>query len=322
MDPDFDRSPNDKYRCEICHTRGDHFKSLCPKNGDPYSIIQKRKARGIKTPTSKKTKSRILENRDIVSDTLRDSESLCSRVISRAESSYGLSSISPPYSYSPTPSGRKLEILQSLQNVEDSKQRLFREQSDELVGMIQETTIKRSGNTKRARSGDGSRSSGTDSPADSAYARKTRKTDSQGMGTIPKEDLDMAGMMVRAFRKRDQDCESDDTSMTSEEHVDTNGHYAADSTSRKPTFTLRPNENSSESVDLYESEGDNSDEMYKDGLNMKPIMKYSPLVQYLVQRRPETREVVNHVGKRKTAQDMWKQTDLERAKRAKAMRDT
>jgi len=54
MDPTYDRPPPNDYECEICKARGQHFKSLCPKNTDPYSIIQKRKRRGINVSYSNK----------------------------------------------------------------------------------------------------------------------------------------------------------------------------------------------------------------------------------------------------------------------------
>ena len=54
MDPTYDRPPPNDYECEICKARGQHFKSLCPKNTDPYSIIQKRKRQGINVSSSNK----------------------------------------------------------------------------------------------------------------------------------------------------------------------------------------------------------------------------------------------------------------------------
>ncbi|PBP27227.1 putative protein MPE1 [Diplocarpon rosae] len=320
LDPAFDRLPDNNYRCEICHKRGDHFKSLCPENSDPYSITQKRKARGIRTP-SKNSKSRILQDRVIISKTSRDSERLGVRATLRAKSSDSLLSWTPSSNYSSPSSARKLEIFRSLQNVEDRKQRLFREQSDEFLDMIQETTSQRSGDLKRAHSGDGSRSSGTDEPANSVYARKARKMDSLGMES-PKQNVDMTEFMSCAVQKQDQDGKSDDASMKSERHVDTNGHHVVNSTWRKLSVALRPIEDSSESVDLYDSEGDNSDDVCMDELTMKPAIQYSPIVQSLMQRRPEMRQVVNCVRKRKTAQDMWEQDDQVRLKQPKTILDT
>jgi hypothetical protein len=49
MDPAFDKPPDLHYTCTICNANGKHYKSLCPKNSDPFSIIQRRKDQGLKT---------------------------------------------------------------------------------------------------------------------------------------------------------------------------------------------------------------------------------------------------------------------------------
>ncbi|TAQ91008.1 hypothetical protein B7494_g609 [Chlorociboria aeruginascens] len=50
LDPSYDRAPDMNYVCPICKERGRHYKSLCSMNNDPYSIIVRRRERGIKTP--------------------------------------------------------------------------------------------------------------------------------------------------------------------------------------------------------------------------------------------------------------------------------
>ncbi|KAG9231620.1 hypothetical protein BJ875DRAFT_406612, partial [Amylocarpus encephaloides] len=49
MDPTYDKPPSNEYICAVCDARGLHYKSLCPTNPDPYSIIQRRKAQGFRT---------------------------------------------------------------------------------------------------------------------------------------------------------------------------------------------------------------------------------------------------------------------------------
>jgi hypothetical protein len=49
LDPAYDKPPNNSYTCPICHLKGKHYRSLCPKNTDPYSLTQKRIAKGIKS---------------------------------------------------------------------------------------------------------------------------------------------------------------------------------------------------------------------------------------------------------------------------------
>src|SRR4051812_47642165 len=46
MDPAYDKPPGQDYICVVCKAEGAHYKSLCPRNLDPYSINQKRKAAG------------------------------------------------------------------------------------------------------------------------------------------------------------------------------------------------------------------------------------------------------------------------------------
>ena len=54
LEPAFDKAPNDNYCCPICRKWGKHYKSLCPLNEDPFSIIQKRRSLGIETPGDSK----------------------------------------------------------------------------------------------------------------------------------------------------------------------------------------------------------------------------------------------------------------------------
>ncbi|KAH8804666.1 hypothetical protein F5884DRAFT_754265 [Xylogone sp. PMI_703] len=53
LDPSYDSPPDRSYKCIICQRVGEHWRSLCPKNKDPYSLTQKRKALGISKSTFK-----------------------------------------------------------------------------------------------------------------------------------------------------------------------------------------------------------------------------------------------------------------------------
>ena len=44
LDPAYDKSPDQYYRCQVCLAAGKHYTSLCPRNTDPDSITQRRKA--------------------------------------------------------------------------------------------------------------------------------------------------------------------------------------------------------------------------------------------------------------------------------------
>lgn len=85
MDPSFDQPPDDSYVCIVCSARGEHYKSLCPYNGDPHSLAQKRKRAGY-TPPSKVERS---NGRNAFGDWTHDraegyDNTLCRRSISQS----------------------------------------------------------------------------------------------------------------------------------------------------------------------------------------------------------------------------------------------
>jgi hypothetical protein len=86
MDPSYDQPPDKFYICAVCSARGDHYKSLCPKNADPYCLTQKRKAAGI-VPPEKRERS---DGRSILGEWENDrvqgyENKLCSRSISDSQ---------------------------------------------------------------------------------------------------------------------------------------------------------------------------------------------------------------------------------------------
>ncbi|KAI9054841.1 hypothetical protein LZ554_001985 [Drepanopeziza brunnea f. sp. 'monogermtubi'] len=260
MDASFDRPPAEDYRCDVCHERGVHFKSLCPKNTDPYSIIQKRKARGIATPTK---------------DDRKKESSIRGRISDFSVESSSSSSTS----YSFPPSAKKLELIESLQDLEKKKQSLFREQSEEIVSMIRE------GTGKRVREEDYSRPSG------SPQRRKVRKTDRE---------------VTSSHNEQDEGYKSD-VEMT--EYIDENAH--ADR-----IFALRPIEISPAS--RVSDQREKSDEEIEEVTIDKPAKEYPPFVRMLMRTRPEMSEIVNHINKRTTARDMWEQVDREQQQQVKS----
>ncbi|EKD19665.1 uncharacterized protein L3040_001990 [Drepanopeziza brunnea f. sp. 'multigermtubi'] len=259
MDASFDRPPAVDYRCDVCHERGVHFKSLCPKNTDPYSIIQKRKARGIATPT-KNDRKKESSIRSRMSDFSVESSSTSST------------------SYSFPPSVKKLELIESLQDLEKKKQNLFQEQSEEIVGMIRE------GTGKRVREQDYSRPSG------SPQRRKVRKTDRE---------------VTPSDNEQDEGGRSDVEMI---EYIDENAH--ADR-----IFALRPIEISSAS--RVSDQRENFDEEIEEFTIEKPTKEYPPFVRMLMRTRPEMSEIVNHINKRRRARDMWEQVDREQQQQVK-----
>lgn len=153
MDPAFDKPPNMNYCCPVCKEWGKHYKSLCPKNMDPYSITQKRSEAGIKTPGE--THPVVLKDWDWekTADQKRENSG-SSRGRSRVQSG-GLDSgstfrssadYSPPDAapaeptpkYTDTASSNTQEVFKTLRKIDDMKMRV--EQLDEVgtddVGMI------------------------------------------------------------------------------------------------------------------------------------------------------------------------------------------
>lgn len=44
MDPKYDKAPDPNYRCDFCKKYGDHFAALCPRNKQPWSLNEQRRA--------------------------------------------------------------------------------------------------------------------------------------------------------------------------------------------------------------------------------------------------------------------------------------
>ncbi|KAL5316708.1 hypothetical protein ACEPPN_015758 [Leptodophora sp. 'Broadleaf-Isolate-01'] len=299
-DPSYDKPPDETYKCEICHKRGDHFKSLCPKNADPYSIIQKRRARGIVTTSPGACNSRR-DDWEKESKAQRDREIDWHERRSRGRLTEYSSSSSPRE----TPhSSKKLELLESIQDLEDRKRGLFREQSDDISDMIREGTMKSS---DRKRDRPGYEPASIDSPAANTIQARKKARKAESEHTSP--DSHMSERKEREGTAHTQDCyvedmEQNDTEMYGYE--DSNGVEAENHQSTPPVaFTLRPIGMSPGSMISDES----SDEMEIDELISRPIKEYSPFVQNLMRKRPEMDEVVNVVKRRKTAREMWKEAD-------------
>lgn len=54
MDSAYDKPPEPHYQCEVCKEKGDHYKSLCPANTDPFSLTKKRRRLQAKKLTERK----------------------------------------------------------------------------------------------------------------------------------------------------------------------------------------------------------------------------------------------------------------------------
>jgi hypothetical protein len=51
LDPAYDKPPHNSYTCAICYLKGKHYRSLCPRNQDPFSLTQQRKEHAMRSET-------------------------------------------------------------------------------------------------------------------------------------------------------------------------------------------------------------------------------------------------------------------------------
>lgn len=199
MDPTYDRPPPADYECEICKARGKHFKSLCPKNTDPYSIIEKRRRQGIETPYSNKGSSfrenkKDVNHRKAVEQRFDHWREPTDGRLSKASSSVSTASSSP------NPSLRN-EKEERLEKIDDLKSRLIKGESVSSVDIDELVTESRfagggDNDRKRSRIHDQSNSSSRDaSPALSLRGpmrKKVRMSDGKNIATSPRRETDFA----------------------------------------------------------------------------------------------------------------------------------
>jgi hypothetical protein len=197
LDPSFDSPPGDDYECEICKAVGIHFKSLCPRNTDPLSIIQKRRAQGIRTPQAHKGKVYLGRRKEVEDqkDAERREEQRKARLregrLTQESSNASVASSSP----SQTP---KYERLMKLEEIEDKKARLLVDESIDIDEIMAGTRYDKGvdNDRKRSRLDDhyGSSSRGA-SPVPSLAGRmqkKARTSDSNEIISSPRETQEMA----------------------------------------------------------------------------------------------------------------------------------
>ena len=310
LDPSYDKPPDENYTCEICRKRGDHFKSLCPQNTDPYSIIQKRKARNITTPPKGGTSRQDEWEREGRAQRERERE----RHERRAEGRLTAYSSSSSAMNTPT-STKKKDLIDKVQEIEDEKQTLFREQSDDIGDMIRESTTQRSSDRKRGLPNDDNTS--IDSPTSRtmhAQKKTRREGESSDLEVQNQERYDRFRKSHRPYTHSDEDMEqSNDTDMNG--YADHVSHQSRNST---PSigFALRPIGLSPGSMI---SDNESSDGMDIDEPGSRPGKEYSPFVQNLMRKHPEMNEVVNVIKTRKTAQEMWREADKVRRQKCKTM---
>lgn len=318
MDPAYDRPPDSNYECEICKARGKHFKSLCPKNTDPYSIYQKRKAKGITTPPSNKGRvfcewqKEIEEKKE---EAARRERRFQDGQLTRISSNTSIGSSSP------TPS-LKNERSEKLQEIEDLKSRLFKEDYydiDEIMGLCQEQGRDDNSRKRSRHDQSGSSSSGA-SPAPSMLEdrrKKARTTSTDELTCSPRAKLEMADTSVdtshfnhESLVKRERDTEMDDAIMSNDGSKTDHVHQEYTKSLYSTKYLFRTGKINTESMSIDESDTSTSDQIEVEAA--RPPKQYSNFVQKLIRRRPEMNEVVNTIKRRPTAVYMWKQDDRQR----------
>jgi hypothetical protein len=199
MDPTYDKPPPDDYKCEVCKARGKHFKSLCPWNTDPYSIIQKRKRQGIKTPYSNKgvvfgENKKDVDHQKAVEQRLDRRREPNDGRLSKASSTVSTEDSSPNPSL-------KDENQVKLERIDDLKSPLVKGGSGGSVNideLMAEGRLDKEGhnNRKRSRLHDQSCSSSRDaSPGPCAggpMLKKARISDGKEIATSPRGETDFA----------------------------------------------------------------------------------------------------------------------------------
>ena len=347
MDPAYDCAPDPTYKCEVCKVFGEHFKSLCPQNFDPYSIHMKRRALGIKTPSSKNQQSMFSNFREIGNaksrvfprDTQKESRTRVNKDRYTSEvtlkstekklqtgrlSQPSGSSSSPSPSKSLTPSRRAKEIEEKLQALESVRTEMLVDDVYDFQELLDSArTNEMTNDRKRARNASSSEPPAMyeeDSPTPSKRARLESR-----MG--PAVEQDHADMFEAEFYG-EEDVEDNDREMVnlnassplhnaSEEEL-LPYPPAVQEESREEqqlSFPLSPLSyywTNPEDIDLISEASSGNDEFnHTITAKAQSNQTYSDAVRKLIMRFPRMSEQVN-IKKRITALDMWKKEDERR----------
>lgn len=225
----------------------------------------------------------------------------------------------------PSPStSLKNERLEKLQEIENKRSRLFREQSDELVDEILGAIGRAEGETSNERKRGRDRDSVVPSPRSGSpvfsmiQGREKRKrlfveTDACGF------EVDMAGNRVQSsltpvYLGRIPQGHTIDTNMTAG-YGEAPGSESQDVYYSKKfplsSYEPLPDHMNIDEIDLESSEEDNGPVVDPP----KPKKEYCDFVLKLMQKRPGMSEIINTVKRRPTAVDMWKEDDKRRLER-------
>jgi hypothetical protein len=326
MDPAFDKPPDFKYTCTICNATGKHYKSLCPKNPDPLSIIQRRKLQGLKTsskvsPSSSRDPAQREELFKICQAD-RDHARL-------GREPQSVRSISPTRTRTRTLTNEHpANILRRTETIEQKHRR------EDVIGM--ESTYGRL-SRKRSLSPSTDRSStATGLRVERNKFRKTNEAVTETLRSeIKVEDLDNTTQAIddlliacggdSGMRQHDRSFNFQaKVSNPDEIEVDSDHDYVLDISEHdhQPTPDLEASYPGTDHRQVGDVLADSSDEDGEIAINEDQTLpvymqgqannKYSEFIRKLIRRRGEMTDIVNKIAKRPNAAMMWRKASERR----------
>ncbi len=322
MDPCYDCPPDPDYLCEVCHVQGEHFKSLCPKNTDPYSITMKRKALGIKTPSPKRL-SRIVDAWEKASAGKNNTSKreMVDRDSGRLTRASDISNDPTPFS-SPIPSSRRMkEREQKLQEIEDTKKRLLQDDGydfQKLGLLVASNPAKDQRGTERdrtrLRSPDSLRYRDVEPSVDAEQeptSKRVRVDESDGtqrffemMDAIESTVKEATGSMTHESA---EDIEMASETFPDQEDVLDGEQIQDEKQTQKSKFIWSMKVNPDE-INISSNDPESSDNTDIDDPKNTTVKIYCERVQNLMRRLPKMNEEINKI-KRRTALEMWKEDE-------------
>jgi hypothetical protein len=318
MDPDFDKPPDYNYTCTICNSNGKHYKSLCPKNSDPLSIIQRRKVQGVKTFS-------------IVSPSLTRDTAQREELIKISQSDRDIARLSREPQY--------LRIIPTSHTfIEDHPANVLRRTETAQLSYPREDVVKMEssyGRLSRKRSFSPSTDDSFTAPRLRIERKKFRRTnetlseDSRTERRVEEpdnttqaiDDLLIACCVDSSSKMRQHDGNTNaEAEVLNPDEIDigSDHDYRLDISEHdlQPTPDLDPSnfgtvqhlisrmlvESSNEDDDMAK----NADPPSPMHTHAQPNNKYSEFIRKLIRRRGEMTEVMNKIAKRPSAIMMWK----------------
>jgi hypothetical protein len=294
LDPAFDRPPEAGYICEVCHVQGAHFKSLCPQNRDPSSIIMKRKARGIKAQLAETCSSIKVNLQDHDSPSTNQRGNLVDRIITDhgrlSEASQNSNSATQQKS-APGCKGMKLE--QELQGNKEKRKLGFEQDEFCLEDFFSNAN---QGNDRYKDKRDRKFN-----PENSELRKKLRIDDPSSKIY---EEVDITDLIFDSILKQADNIKAANSNPGRSEGQGISAH--SKQSVHQPGPNIWPQKVNLDENSISSNEIESSDEMDTESSPIKPSKVYSEVVLKLIQRLPQMTEEVNRIKGRITTLDKWK----------------